>query len=216
MSTVPKKQKKGRGKRLLKFLGILAGGIIAFFLGSNWLVLRTGNGHIFEDVSQLPHHRVGIVLGCSPRFAFFTGRMDAAAQLYREGKVERLLVTGDNMNQGYNEPAEMMKALVKRGIPKEHITADYAGFRTLDSMVRAHEVFGLTEGTVITDDFHLARSIYYAQHAGLEVDGFGSVAAENPNSKQVELREILARGRAVLDILIDKQPKFLGKREIIP
>lgn len=202
-------------KTVLYGIAILFGLIMGFFVLANQIVLRAANGHIYEDINQVPKHRVGIVLGCSPHFAFFRKRMDAAAELYKAGKVERLLVTGDNGTQGYNEPAEMLKALQQRGVPKEHLVADYAGFRTLDSMVRANKVFDLTDATIITDDFHLARSIFYAEDAGLTADGFPS-HANSANQTRIELRELLARGRAILDKISHAQPKYLGKKEIIP
>ena len=163
-----------------------------------------------------------MVLGCSPRVghyrnSFFEGRISAAASLYKAGKVDRLLVTGDNGHQGYDEPTAMEEALVKRGVPVEHITKDFAGFRTLDSMVRAKRVFGLNDATIITDDFHMARSIYFANGAGLSVDGFPSKAGLNPMTTKTEFREVLARGLAVIDQeVLHTEPKFLGKHESIP
>lgn len=202
-------------KRIWLVAGICILAIPGFFGIANAMVLNAGRGKIYENKQTIPHHRVGIVLGCSPRFAFFRGRMQAAADLYKAGKIDRLLVSGDNGSKGYDEPSAMEKALVAKGVPKEHITKDSAGFRTLDSMVRAKKIFDLADATIITDDFHMARSIYYAENAGLEVDGYPSRADENPKTNATEFREVLARGRAVLDEVLHVDPKFLGKKEVI-
>lgn len=216
------KNRKRTLKRLLVF-SIVALGIVPGFIGiANARVLSAGNGHIYEQIKDLPHHRVGIVLGCSPRIGrvknyYFIGRINAAAELYKAGKVERLLVSGDNAHTNYNEPAAMEDALVEKGVPREHIVKDYAGFRTLDTMVRANKVFGLTDATIITDDFHMARSIFFAEGAGLKADGYPSRAGFNAAMTPTEFREVLARSQAVIDQdFLHSGPKFLGKLEPIP
>ena len=138
-------------------------------------------------------------------------------QLYKANKVDRLLVSGDNGSIGYDEPTAMEEALIAKGVPAEHIKKDFAGFHTLDTMVRASKIFGLTEATIITDDFHMARSIYLAEGSGIKADGFPSKAAQNLTTRSVELREIIARGGAVIDQeVLHTSPKFLGKQESIP
>ena len=195
--------------------------IPAFLAFANVLILSSSKGKVFADVTTVPHHRVGIVLGCAPTVGqfqnpFFLGRIQAAAELYRSGKVDRLLVSGDNGSKGYDEPTAMEAALIAKGVPIEHIAKDFAGFRTLDSMVRAKEVFGLNDAVVITDDFHMARALYFANGAGISADGFPSKARESTLTRSTEFREILARGRAVLDQdILHASPKFLGKQETI-
>lgn len=219
---VRKPKKKSRSRLKWGTVFAIAIAIPAFYAFANARVLQAGEGKTFEDVEAIPHHRVGIVLGCSPMIgqyknSFFTGRIAAAASLYKAGKVDRLLVTGDNGRQGYDEPTAMEEALIVRGVPKEHITKDFAGFRTLDSMVRAKKVFGVNDATIITDDFHLARSIYFAESVGINSDGFPSKAGLNAATTRTEVREVLARGLAVIDQeVLHSQPKFLGKQETIP
>lgn len=206
---------------MFKTAGILILSVPGFLGFANAMVLNSGRGRIFEDIRAVPHHRVGIVLGCAPVIGgyqnpFFAARINSAAELYKAGKIDRLLVSGDNGRKDYNEPTAMEKALIAQGVSKEHIAKDYAGFRTLDTMVRAKKVFGLTNATIVTDDFHMARSIYYAEGAGLNADGYPSKAAEGPMTKSAEFREVLARGRAVLDEVLHTDPKFLGKLQTIP
>ncbi|MBS1707092.1 MAG: YdcF family protein [Armatimonadetes bacterium] len=208
-------------------VGVAGFGLFSLFvgLGSAWAVSRVrsaGEGRTYTVAADVPHHRVGIVLGCSPFFQgrpnlFFVVRMDAAAELYRTGAVERLLVTGDNSRVGYDEPTAMMEALVKRGVPAEHIVRDYAGFRTLDSMARAHEVFGLTDAVVITDRFHLARSLYLAQREGVDAVGFAAREYPSPALANMQRRELGASLGAFWDAeVLHVRPKFLGPREAIP
>lgn len=187
-----------------------------FLLFANVRVINSTRRRIFQDIASLPHHKVAIVLGTSPRFAgraniYFTGRIKAAANLYKSRKVDRILVSGDNGTLQYNEPAAMEEALVKEGVPVEHITKDYAGFRTLDTMVRAHEVFGLTEATVVTDEFHLARALYFARAAGISADGFSAAKIPSKYTRSMRFRETMARARAVLDVdILHTGPKYLG------
>ena len=215
------KVERSKAKKMLR-LGMIAMLIVpTFFAFANARILASGKGKIFGDVASVPHHRVGIVLGCAPTVGqfqnpFFLGRIQAAAELYRSGKVDRLLVSGDNGSKDYDEPTAMEAALVAKGVPIEHITKDSAGFRTLDTMVRAHEVFGLTDAVIITDDFHMARSLYFASGAGILADGYPSKARLNSMTASTEFREVLARGRAVLDQdILHAGPKFLGKQETI-
>lgn len=195
--------------------------VFAFFGIANARVLASAKGRVCSEVSKIPHHRVAIVLGTSPRYhgapnLYFTGRIEAAAKLYFAGKVQRILVSGDNGQLTYDEPRAMKKALVEHGVPPEVITKDCAGFRTLDSMVRAKKVFGLNDATIVTDDFHMARSLYYARSAGLDADGFTSRTLSPRITQSVRFRETLARACAVLDVdVLHVGPKFLGKPEPI-
>ncbi len=215
-------QPKKRVKNFIVTASFVMLGIPGFIAFANGRVLSAGHAKIYENIAALPHHRVGIVLGCAPnsgahRNSFFLGRISAAVRLYRGHKVDRLLVSGDNGSKGYDEPTAMEAALIAKGVAAEHIKKDFAGFHTLDTMVRAHKVFGLTEATIITDDFHMARSLYFAEGAGIKADGFPSKVAENPTTRSVEFREIIARGGAVLDQdILHTSPKFLGKQESIP
>jgi SanA protein len=220
------KQKSKRRSKWLKRMSVsLVLGLLVFpgFIAiANAQVLQAANGKTFDEVESIPHHRVGIVLGCSPTIGryknpYFVGRINAAVKLYEAGKVDRLLVSGDNGRQTYDEPTAMEQALIAKGIPKNHIAKDFAGFRTLDTMVRANKVFGLTDATIITDDFHVARSLYFAQAAGITADAFPSIGLSNAGLSSTEVREIMARGQAVLDeTILQSQPKFLGRQESIP
>jgi len=209
-------------KRHYKILG----GFIIFFLllllGCNYQIDSATEGKTHYNLNELPKNRVGIVLGTSSKLArgganpYYTYRINAAVALYEAKKVAFILVSGDNSTKYYNEPATIKKDLIKGGIPEEKIFLDYAGFRTLDSMVRAKEVFGLDSVTVISQKFHNERAIYIAERKGLSAIGFNAKDVSTRNGLKVQFREYFARVKVFLDLLFNTQPKFYGdKVEII-
>ncbi len=177
---------------------------------------------VFDSVDALPYRRVGIVLGTSPyastgrKNGYYTTRIEAAADLYHRGKVSLLIASGANPSRYYNEPRSMKTDLVNLGVPANRITLDFAGLRTLDSVIRAHKVFGQDAFTVVSQRFHLLRAVYIGRRHGLNVVGY---AAEDPTTfmrLNARLREYGARAKALLDIWIfDTQPKFLGEKVAI-
>jgi SanA protein len=141
--------------------------------------------------------------------------MDAAAALFKAGKVKAIIVSGDNGSKGYDEPTMMRDDLIARGVPMEYITLDYAGFRTLDSIVRAEAIFDLEDYIIVSQKFHLERAIYIAHQKGQKVIGFSAKAFENTIwAKRMQHRELLARAKAFLDLkILGKEPKFYGRKE---
>jgi SanA protein len=202
-------------RRAIVFLAIACATLVA---AANFWVLSRARPTIFTDLAGLPINDVGLVLGTSrynsdgiSENPFFRGRMNTAAQLYHAGKVRHLLLSGDNGHDGYDEPAWMRDALVARGVPLDAITLDDAGFRTLDSMARARAVFGLQRFTIITDDFHLARSVFLARSLGLDVVGYPSEHVRFWLSKKVRTRELASRTVACLDVYVfHTRPRFYG------
>jgi SanA protein len=202
-------------------LGILGALVIA---GANGWILTRASDRIFANPTTTPANDVALVLGTSRVAAdgvsanpFFHGRLDAAAELYRVGKVKHLLLSGDNSRVGYDEPTWMREELVRRGVPESATTLDYAGFRTLDSMARAKMVFGLSRCTVVTDDFHLARALFLAQAQGVEAIGCQSAPVPWKWSKKTRIREFASRTVACLDVyVLHTQPHFCGPRVELP
>lgn len=132
--------------------------------------------------------------------------------LFKAEKIEFILISGDNGRQGYNEPEAFKKVLVERGIPAERIFLDYAGFRTLDSVIRAREIFGLEEFTIISQQFHNERAIYIAQKNGINAIGFNAQDVSDYNGFKTKVREYLARTKLFVDIFLGTTPKFLGEK----
>lgn len=203
-------------------------GLIAFLfvlvivLATNLWVVRSTKSLVLTDYKLLPDSGVALVLGTSHRLVngspnpFFHNRMATAAELYKEGKIVHFIVSGDNRTKYYNEPIEMQKALIKLGVPAEAITLDYAGLRTLDSIVRCKEIFGQTNITIITQPFHSYRALFISRY--YHVDAVALVANE-PNQEdalRVYVREYLARTKAILDLyILGTSPRHLGDKEPI-
>jgi len=155
---------------------------------------------------------VGVVLGTTPGTVEMADRLDAAAELYAAGKVQRLLVSGGG-EPTVDEADAMRAGLIKRGVPAAAILRDHAGYRTLDSMARAREVFGENGVVVVSQGFHLTRAVFLGRHWGLDVVGY---AAADPDAfiSHDHVREWLARVLAVLDVeVLNRQPRVSGPPE---
>ncbi|PVW13976.1 protein SanA [Marixanthomonas spongiae] len=201
------------------FLVLLA--VFLFMFISNYTIGHAAKGKTFNTISEIGKNKVGLVLGTSKRLKngqinpYFTYRIDAAVALYQQGKIDFILVSGDNATKYYNEPMDFKRALVKRGVPEAVIYLDYAGFRTLDSVVRAKEVFGQEHITVISQKFHNQRAIYLAEKNGMTAIGFNAEDVAGKNGLKVKIRGYFARTKVFLDLLFHVEPKFYGKKIII-
>ena len=188
-------------------------------VGAKSLVMRASRGNLYTDAFTIPHRRVALVLGCPKRTPggwsnpFFENRMAAAAELYHKRKIDFLVVSGDNHTQGYDEPTDMKEALAQRGVPIERIYLDYAGFRTLDSVVRVKEIFLQDKITIVSQRFHNERAIFLARHHGIDAIGFDAPDVVPEYALKTLLREQFARVKAALDVyLFHTKPHFLGRR----
>ena len=202
-------------------LGFLFFGVMLVAL-CNYRVLAANRARLFDQVDAVPARNVGLVLGTSKYLrgggtnAHFANRVSAAAQLYHAGKVRHLLVSGDNRRSNYNEPDMLKKALMAQGVPASAITCDFAGFRTLDSVIRAKEVFGLAECIIITQRYHNSRALEIARATGMDAVGFCAAEPRFVERWQTELREILARTVTILDLYVwHREPHFLGEHVTI-
>jgi SanA protein len=180
-------------------------------------------GLVYDDIGEVPPRDVALVLGTSKRIRggqpnhYFHSRMEAAARLYHEGKVRHVLVSGSNPSHSYNEANDMLNALVALGVPRDAITRDYAGFRTLDSMIRCKEVFGQDSVIVVSQVAHNRRAIYLARSCGLDAVGYNAEDIRYWGLSRQRVRESLARCKALLDVhMLGKGPKFLGDPVAIP
>ena len=184
----------------------------------NIMVLCSSSGRLYNDVEMVPHKRVAVMLGTNPKTKtgkmnyFYKHRIDAAVKLHQNGKIDRILISGDNSRKTYSEPDAMKADLMAARIPDSAIYLDFAGFSTYDSMVRAKKVFGLSEFMVISQDFHNRRAVFIARCN--DVDAIGFNVQNTPFRRwriKMELREILARVKAAGEVVINKRPHFLGE-----
>lgn len=191
--------------------------------GASLLVHLAARGKTYSDVNAVPHRRAAVVLGCARVLyggwhnSFFDNRIEAAVKLFRAGKVDYVIVSGDNHVRGYDEPQDMKDALVQAGVPAERIYCDYAGFRTFDSIVRAREVFGQSAIIVVSQKFHNERAIFIAQNRGMDAIGFNAPEVDAYYSFDTRVRELFARANMLLDLfVVRRQPRFLGARIALP
>ncbi|MBL4625208.1 MAG: YdcF family protein [Flavobacteriales bacterium] len=191
--------------------------LLSIYLCNIWIVSSTED-KLFSAIKSIPKNDVGLVLGASLKTRrgninlYFKYRMEAAAKLYHAGKIKHILVSGDNHHKSYDESTDMKEYLVKLGVPAAKITLDYAGFRTLDSVVRSNKVFGQKSITIISQEFHNQRAVFIATKNGIDAVGFNAKSVPHRYGKKTVIREYIAKFKAVLDIyVLWKQPKFLGE-----
>lgn len=186
---------------------------------SDYKIRSTAAKHIYGDVAKIPYNKTALVLGTAKSIGkysnpYYENRMQAAAELWQQGKAKYFLLSGDNSRVGYDEPSDMKNSLIALGIPAENIFLDYAGFRTYDSMIRCREIFSQTQVTIVSQRFHNERALYIAQQLGMDAIAYN--AADVWQSRSMYWREKLARVKLFVDQIIDTQPRFLGKKEYIP
>ena len=206
-------------KRLVKIILSVFSLILLMVVILNLILSFTTRKYVYNNLADLPYHKAGLVLGTSQYDQqgrinmYFYYRIIAAVELYKAGKIDYLIVSGDNSHLKYNEPLLMKKELVNRGVPACQIILDFAGFRTLDSVVRCSEVFGQDDYTVISQEFQNRRAIFIGRHFHIKMTGYNARNVYSFISYKIKFREIFARVKVFIDLYITKQsPKFLGEK----
>ena len=213
--TFLERHRKGVSVIFYLMLMLVFAGTFFFALGN--MLIADKAEYVHDELKSVPECDVALVLGCSPKLGernnlFFLSRMDAAAELYHAGKVKKLILSGDNGRKGYNEPEAMRQALIAKGVPDSVIYCDYAGFSTLDSVVRAKTIFGADNFIVVSQRFHCERAIFLAGVHGINAYGFAAADVQLPYWKyKNRFRESLARGAALLDVITFRSPRFGGE-----
>jgi SanA protein len=205
----------GMLRKIIKTATIVLVLVLIATIISYRIIQNLAKPYLYSSVSDIPQHKVGLMLGTSPYFGnqYFKNRIDAAVLLFNAAKIKRILISGDNHVEGYDEPRAMKKALISRGIPDSCIILDYAGFRTLDSIVRCKEVFGQDEFTIISQEFHNERALFIAQQYGIHAVAFNARDVDRNYGMKTSVREYLARVKCVMDIyFLHTQPHFLGEK----
>lgn len=203
------------------FLLLVAAGII-FIAWANYSIRKESSPFVSYNISDVPETKVGLLLGTGKNLnngmpnAYFYNRIQAAIDLYKSGKIKYIIVSGDNSTKEYNEPEDMQLTLMKYGIPKDRIIMDHAGFRTLDSVVRAKDIFGQKKLVIISQKFHNERAVFLAQKNGIEAFGYNANDVNKYADLKTNLREYLAKTKVYWDLLFGVQPKFGGEKILIP
>lgn len=172
--------------------------------------------YIYTDINKIPPCQTVLVLGASVyknsiMSDMLKDRSDTAIELYKSGKAQKILVSGDNRAKNYNEAVTVNNYLLKQGIPEKDIILDYAGFDTYDSLYRARDIFKVKSLIISTQKFHLPRAIFIAR--GLGIESYG-ITADKHQYKNIEFnigRELLATIKAYFDVYFEAKPAFLGE-----
>lgn len=209
----PRLPRTRAGRRRL-VQAVVAGCVLAL-LPATWLYLSTGGR--LRTTADAPRTEVAVVFGAglwdgepSP---YLANRLDAAAKLYRDGRIKVVLVTGDNSRKDYDEPDAMRAYLTRHGVPDGRIVSDYAGFDTWDSCVRARKIFGVHKAVLISQGFHIRRAVALCEAAGVTSYGIGDDAKHDVTWYYGGTREIFAAGKAAVDVVFHPAPRFLGPKE---
>lgn len=182
----------------------------------NLIVTRSAAEHIVAAPAEAPQAQVAIVLGAKvyddgTPAPMLTDRLETGIALYKLGKVDKLLLSGDHGQTDYDEVNTMLDYVLVRGIPDEDVFTDHAGFSTYDTMYRARDVFKVTKAVVVTQGFHLARAVYTARTLGLEATGVAADIQPYANERRFAMRDWLARVKAVIQLHITHpRPRYLG------
>ena len=193
---------------------VLMAGVLAWFAERR--LDRAAEAKSFTEVGKVPAVDVALVLGTAPigpeggPNRYFVYRLDAAAALYKAGKAKYFIVSGTREGR-YDEPTAMRAGLIERGVPAEAIYRDFGGRRTLDSIVRARQIYGQTRLVIVSQRFHLARALFLALHEGMEAWGFEARDVDMPYSVFTELRRYPSAMRAYWDVWTGMTPPESGK-----
>lgn len=199
-------------KIIVSGIALTAFACLALMLICNQIVVNNAEGKVFSEIESIKYNKVGLLLGTTPQARitkvknyFFIYRIDAAEQLYRARKIEKILISGDEHSlDGINETECMRDSLVARGIPFSAIILDGKGYRTINSVINANKVFGLKSFTIISQEFHNERALYQAEHLGLDVENLQAFNAKMPTSRRAYLtsiREYFARVKMFIDLI---------------
>jgi len=209
-------------KKIFKFLSYSLLFFLLFGTMCFYKIENSSSEKLFDNVNEIPPCKTGLVLGTSHYLGngtvnlYFSYRIDAAVKLFESKKVKKLILSGDNRVNDYNEPKEMKKALLKRGVPDSCMVLDYAGLRTFDSMVRCKEIFGQDSVIVVSQQFHNARALFIANKIGLMAFGFNAQKVTTQKTLKMKFREFFSRTKCVLDFyLFNTKPKHLGDKIVI-
>lgn len=208
-------------KKWLKITVLIIGVIVSVVLLADVTISLSTGSQLYQDIESIPTQDTALVLGTSKYIRrtlnpYYQYRIDAAIKLYKKNKVTHFLLSGDNAHRSYNEPWTMKRDLLKAGIPEENITLDYAGFRTLDSVQRAKQIFEANRLTIVTQKFHCQRALFIANHFSMDTVCLVVPSPSGWANTKIRIREVLARTKAILDLYIfNVQPKFLGPKEPI-
>lgn len=201
-----------RNRKKILILSII---VVALFLGINYFVKYTSNKKCYKNLSNVPPCEVGIVLGAGVRgnspSKYLVDRLNATISLYKNNKVQKLLLTGDNGRKDYDELIVMKQYCYKNGVDTARIYLDYAGFDTYSSLYRAKQIFKVEKAIIISQNYHIDRAVFIGNRLGIDSYGFAADNATYNNYQKNVIREYMAVVKSVFDVIIKRKPKYLGE-----
>lgn len=209
-------------KNIFKFFLLLLVAGIIFIAWANYSIKKESAASVSYNIADVPTAKTALLLGTGKTLnngmpnPYFYNRIKAATDLFKSGKIQYIIVSGDNSSKDYNEPEDMQIALVQQGIPQDKIILDHAGFRTLDSVVRAKDIFGQTKIIIISQKFHNERAVFLAQKNGIQAFGYNAEDVNKYAGLKTNLREYLAKAKVYWDLIFGVEPKFGGEKILIP
>jgi len=201
-------------KRRLIFLGLGSAFLLAFILVTNVGIYTKTKPYLYQSVAAAPEAQAALIPGAAILIngglsPIFRDRVDTAIEVYQAGKVQKILVSGDNSTLSHNEVNPVRNYLLGKGVPDEDIFLDHAGFDTYSSMYRARDIFGVSSVLITTQSFHLPRAVFIARKLGIVA--YGVNADKGHMLFKNYVREALADEKALFDLMVDRQPKYLGE-----
>lgn len=203
--------------RRTALIGLILVGVLAVLVITiNLVVFYSGQANLYKDPNDLPATKVGLLLGAKVHrdgrlSQMMQDRADTALSAYENGKIEKILMSGDHGTSGYDEVNTVKNYLLDKGVRAEDLFLDHAGFDTYDSVYRAKAIFGVSEMTIVTQKFHLPRAVYIANSLNIKAHGLIADKRDYAGMFWNESREVMARSKAFLDITTGAKPKFLGE-----
>lgn len=183
------------------------------------IAINNYSRYTYDTLDDIAPAYSAIVLGTSKRLKnglenqYYKNRIEAASKLYMANKCKKIIVSGDNRKVGYNEPRDMKNDLVLAGVPEKDVICDYAGRRTLDSIIRYKEIFGQTAGIVVSQKFHNNRAVYIGRHKGIRLNGYNAEDVNAYSGLKTRARELVSKLFCVFDIKVfNTQPRHLGNK----
>jgi vancomycin permeability regulator SanA len=193
--------------------------LLCAFLLVQLRVHSAASGRAYQSAGEVPSRQVAVVFGASVRGKLLSvtleKRVESAVRLHRLGRVERILVSGDNSSTYYNESDAMRRHVLSLGVPEEDVVSDFAGFSTYETLYRARELFGVRRPVLVTQGYHLPRALYIARGLGLDAVGLEAGSAGGAQPGPMFLRELLASVKAFVQVEITQPlPTYLGPEEV--
>lgn len=203
-------------KKHFKKMLVLALIGLSIVIGMNWYVRSQTNALIYNSANKVPKESVGIIFGAGIRNGrpskYLKDRLDAGIELYRQKKIDKILLSGDNGSDEHDELTVMKLYCREHGVDTTKVFLDYAGFDTYSTMYRAKQIFNIESAVLVSQEYHLNRAIYVGNQLGVKSVGMAADVGEYRKYHYVRFRECFTVCKAVIDVVRGRKPHFMGNK----